>query len=56
MCLLVATVWLYQLAYESRLRWMLELAPVRVGLMIAMLLYLMIFVSARHEQFIYFQF
>ena len=56
LCLLVAAVWLYQLVFESRLRRTLELAPVRFGLMVAMLLYMMVFVSARHEQFIYFQF
>jgi D-alanyl-lipoteichoic acid acyltransferase DltB (MBOAT superfamily) len=54
--LLVAAVWLYQLMFESRLRSVLEAAPVRIGLVIAMLLYLMTFVSARHAQFIYFQF
>jgi hypothetical protein len=42
--------------FESRLRSVLEAAPVRIGLVIAMLLYLMTFVSARHAQFIYFQF
>ncbi len=54
--MLVGAVWLYQLTLESRLRRVLELAPVRVGLAIAMVLYMMIFVSARNAQFIYFQF
>jgi hypothetical protein len=54
--MLVGTVWLYQLVFESRLCRVLTLTPVRVGLAIAMVLYMMIFVSARNAQFIYFQF
>ncbi len=55
---MVLAVWLYQLLYNSRLagRRVLELAPVRVGLVMLMLAYLLIVAQPSTKQFIYFQF
>jgi len=53
---LVASIWVYQFVYESRLRRVLKLAPVRVVLVIAMLLYLAVVPGAEGQPFIYFQF
>ena len=53
---LVLIVWLYQFAYESRVRWTLELAPVRVGIVVVMVLYLAIFARSSEQPFIYLQF
>ena len=53
---LVFTVWLYQFVYESRLRSLLELSPVRVGLVVLMILYLAVFTTSQNQAFIYFQF
>ena len=53
---LIAAVWAYQLAHESRLRWVLGLAPVRIGLVVAMMVYLAVFGSSGTQPFIYFQF
>jgi alginate O-acetyltransferase complex protein AlgI len=55
MLLLVLLIWLYQFAYESRTREVLKLAPVRVGLAVAMVLYISI-CSSGAGSFIYFQF
>jgi D-alanyl-lipoteichoic acid acyltransferase DltB (MBOAT superfamily) len=55
MLLLVAAVWLYQFAYESRLRPVLAQGPVRIGLAVSMLFYLC-FASGGGGAFIYFQF
>lgn len=55
MLLLVAGVWLYQFAYESRFRCVLAFAPVRVVLVSFMLLWLCFF-SSGGGAFIYFQF
>ena len=55
MLLLVACIWLYQLAYESRFRRLLAYGPVRVGLVSFMLLWLCFF-SSGGGAFIYFQF
>jgi hypothetical protein len=55
MLLLVFFVWLYQFAYESRAREVLKFAPVRVGLAVAMVLYICI-CSSGAGSFIYFQF
>jgi D-alanyl-lipoteichoic acid acyltransferase DltB (MBOAT superfamily) len=54
---LVLAVWLYQLLYSSRSagRW-LETRPVRVGLAMFMVAYLMIVAQPSTRQFIYFQF
>jgi len=56
MLLLVLSVWLYQFAYESRLRRMLVFSPVRVGLVVSMLLYLAMVGGTGDQAFIYFQF
>ncbi|MFH1719564.1 MAG: MBOAT family O-acyltransferase [Planctomycetota bacterium] len=54
--ILVMAVWLYQFAHESRARRVLELAPVRVGLVILMILYLVVFAPSSEQAFIYLQF
>jgi alginate O-acetyltransferase complex protein AlgI len=55
---LVLAVWLYELVYESgpRLRRALEWAPVRIGLHVAMIVYLAIVAQPSTKAFIYFQF
>ena len=53
---LVLVVWLYQFAYESGVRRVLELAPVRVGVAVLMVLYLCVFAPASDQAFIYLQF
>jgi hypothetical protein len=51
-------VWSYQLLFNSRsaLRQVLELSPVRVGLAMLMVAYLLIVAQPSTKQFIYFQF
>jgi len=58
MLVLVLAVWVYQLLYTSgsRARWFLELAPVRLGLVVFMIAYLAIVAQPSTKQFIYFQF
>jgi D-alanyl-lipoteichoic acid acyltransferase DltB (MBOAT superfamily) len=58
MLVLVVAVWLYQLLFasESRLRGALELAPVRVGLVLLMVAYLAVLAQPSTKAFIYFQF
>ena len=53
---LIFAVWLYQFAYESRLKWVLELRPVRVGIILLLVIYLAVFAPASEKAFIYFQF
>ncbi len=53
---LIFAVWLYQYAYESKARWVLELKPVRVGFVVAMILYLAVFAPSSNQAFIYLQF
>jgi len=53
---LVLGVWLYQLICESRLRRLLALPPVRIGLVVAMLLYVALLSPPGEKPFIYFQF
>ncbi len=55
MCALVLLVWLYEFAYESRMRLFLKSGPVRVSLAVLMVLYLCL-CSSRGGAFIYFQF
>ena len=55
MLVLVALVWLYELAYESRLRDLLKTSSVRVGMAALMVLYLCL-CSSGGGAFIYFQF
>jgi D-alanyl-lipoteichoic acid acyltransferase DltB (MBOAT superfamily) len=58
MVILVLAVWIYQLLYASNswLRRILELAPVRVGLVLGMIAYLAIVAQPSTKAFIYFQF
>ncbi|MHC4507585.1 MAG: MBOAT family O-acyltransferase [Planctomycetota bacterium] len=53
---LILAVWLYQFAYESRLRGILERRVVRVAFVVAMVLYLVIFAPSSDQGFIYLQF
>lgn len=54
--MLVFVVWLYEYAYESRIKWLLELKIVRTGIVIAMILYLAIYAPSSEQGFIYLQF
>lgn len=56
MLAMVFSVWVYQFIYESRFRRVVEYAPVRLGLTVAMLLYLALFAASSSQAFIYFQF
>jgi D-alanyl-lipoteichoic acid acyltransferase DltB (MBOAT superfamily) len=58
MVILVLAVWAYELLYASnlRMRRILELAPVRVGLVVGMIVYLAIVAQPSTKAFIYFQF
>jgi len=49
-------IWIYQFLFESRVKALLNWTPLKVGVMCFILLYLMIFTTASHEPFIYFQF
>ena len=53
---LIVVVWLYQFAYESRMRQLLARPPIRIGLVLSMILYLAIFGGAGAQGFIYLQF
>ncbi|MFC1633385.1 MBOAT family O-acyltransferase [Planctomycetota bacterium] len=53
---LVFAVWLYEYAYESKIKWILELRSVRVGIVVLMILYLAIFAPSSEQGFIYLQF
>ncbi|MFH1883303.1 MAG: MBOAT family O-acyltransferase [Planctomycetota bacterium] len=53
---LVFAVWLYQFTYESRLKWVLELKAVRVGIVLLLVFYLAVFAPASEKAFIYLQF
>ncbi len=53
---LIAGVWVYQWIFESRLRRVLELAPVRVAVVVGMALYLSLVATSGGRPFIYFQF
>ena len=53
---LVLAVWAYQFAYESRLRWILGLAPVRIALVVIMALCVGLFGRSGGQGFIYLQF
>jgi D-alanyl-lipoteichoic acid acyltransferase DltB (MBOAT superfamily) len=53
---LIFAVWIYQFAYESRLRSILELRLVRVTMIILMILYLVLFAPSTGQAFIYMQF
>ena len=53
---LVLSIWLYQYVYESRLRGLLRPAPVRLGLVVGMALYMAAFITSGEKAFYYFQF
>jgi D-alanyl-lipoteichoic acid acyltransferase DltB (MBOAT superfamily) len=55
---LVLAVWLYQFLFTSRtaLKRLIEIQPARVGLVLAMIIYLLIVAQPSTKQFIYFQF
>jgi alginate O-acetyltransferase complex protein AlgI len=53
---LVFSVWFYQFVHESRIKGVLELAPVRVGVVISMIVYLAIFAASSEQAFIYTKF
>ncbi len=53
---LIFAVWLYQFAYESRIRWLLELRFVRIGIVLLVVFYLVIFAPTSDKTFIYMQF
>ncbi len=56
MLVLIFSIWLYQFLYESRVKSFLKLVPVRVGVILFILLYLIMFTTSGDEAFIYFQF
>jgi D-alanyl-lipoteichoic acid acyltransferase DltB (MBOAT superfamily) len=53
---LILSVWTYQFLYESRARRLLELAPVRIALVVGMVAYLAIVPTQGGRPFVYFQF
>ncbi len=53
---LILAVWLYQFTYESKLRRVLELRYVRIGIVLLMIIYLTVFTPASEKGFIYLQF
>jgi len=53
---LILTVWLYQFIYESTIRWVLETRAVRIGVVVAMIMYLAVFAKSSEMPFIYLQF
>ena len=54
--LLIFAVWLYQFMHESRIKWLLELKPVRITIVILMIFYLAFFAPSSEQAFIYMQF
>ncbi|MFH1737836.1 MAG: MBOAT family O-acyltransferase [bacterium] len=53
---MIAALWGYAFLYESRMRSLLQLTPVRVGLVILMAVYLSVAAPSGEQAFIYFQF
>ncbi len=53
---LIAVVWAYQALCESRLRRILEIAPVRIGLAAVLVVGVAVFSRSGVREFIYFQF
>lgn len=53
---LTLSIWAYQFLYETKMENFLKLAPVRVGVMAFIFLYLCLVGGTGHEAFIYFQF
>ena len=56
MLAMILAVWLYQALFESKARLLLRPAPVRIGLVVLMLLYVALFGASTGQEFIYFQF
>jgi alginate O-acetyltransferase complex protein AlgI len=56
MAALVLSIWIYQYVYESRLRELLQPAPVRIALVVGMILYMATVVTSGNHEFIYFRF
>ena len=54
--LMILTVWTYQTVHESRLRHLVELAPVKVAIVTYMLIHLAVAPPTGDQAFIYFQF
>ena len=50
------SIWIYQFLFESKIKNILDWTPMKVGVICFIILYLMIFTTASHEAFIYFQF
>ena len=53
---LVLAVWVYQYVWESRLHGLFERPLVRVALVVGMVVYMVMLVTASDQGFIYFQF
>lgn len=53
---LIFAAWAYQFGFESKLKRLLEWAPVRVGMVVLMVLYLAVFAGSDIQGFIYLQF
>jgi alginate O-acetyltransferase complex protein AlgI len=53
---LILSVWGYQFIYESKGRWLLTWAPLRVALVVVMIVYVALFAAVGDQPFIYFQF
>ena len=56
MLFMIMCVWAYQFMFESRLKTVLERAPVRIGVAFLMIAYLCICTGGSESAFIYFQF
>jgi alginate O-acetyltransferase complex protein AlgI len=54
--LFILAAWAYQFIFESRFRAVLNLSAVRVGLMTAMIVYMIFFRTSGYEVFLYFRF
>jgi alginate O-acetyltransferase complex protein AlgI len=52
----IVSIWLYQYVYESKARWVLKPAPVRLGTVVLVVLYVALFAASSGQAFIYFQF
>ncbi len=53
---LILIVWLYQFAYESKLKSVLELKSVRIACVVLMIFYLAVFAPSSEQAFIYLRF
>lgn len=53
---LIFSVWLYQFIYESKIKRVLDLRPVRIAIVLSMIFYIAVFTSSTEKAFIYSQF